>query len=69
MNKFQTPVSLHQGLSETKFNGDLVYRLKKIMGRTDFSDQFRKVLIRHKRIGHNLNVMRQSVCLVMNQSL
>ena len=39
------------------------------MGRTGFSDQFRKVKIRYmyKRIGHNLNVMRQSACLVINQ--
>ena len=33
---------LHQGLSEPELYGDLVYRVKKIMGRTDFSDQFRK---------------------------
>ena len=36
------------------------------MGRTDFSDQFRNIIIRHKRIGSDLNVMRQSVCLVIN---
>ena len=35
------------------------------MGRTDFADQFRKI-IRHKRIGYNLNDMRQSACLVIN---
>ena len=32
----------------------------------DFSDQFRKFIMRYKRIGYNLNVMRQSACLVMN---
>ena len=32
---------------------------------TDFSDQFRKIIIRHKRIGYDLNVMRQSSCLVV----
>ena len=57
---------LHQGLSELEFYGDLVYKFKKIMGRTDFSDQFRKIMIRQKRIGYDLNVMRQSVCLVIN---
>ena len=30
------------GLSEPEFYGDLVNKFKKIMGRTDFSDQFRK---------------------------
>ena len=34
---------------------------------TDFSDQFRKIIMRYKRIGYNLNVMRQSACLVINQ--
>ena len=32
----------------------------------DFSDQFRKTIMRYKRIGYNLNVMRQSACLVIN---
>ena len=36
------------------------------MGRTDFSDIFQKIIIRHKRIGYDLNVMRQSACLVIN---
>ena len=40
--------------------------LKKIRGITDFSYQFRKIIMRYKRIGYNLNVMRQSVCLVIN---
>ena len=50
---------LHQGISETEFYGDLVYIFKKIMDRTDFSDQSRKKMIRHKRIGYDLNVIRQ----------
>ena len=36
------------------------------MGRTDFSDQFRKIIIRHKLIGYDLNVMQQSACLFIN---
>ena len=39
---------------------------KTIMGRTGFSDQLRKIIIRHKPIGYDLNVMRQSACLVIN---
>ena len=30
------------------------------------SYQFRKIIIRHKRISYDLNVMRQSACLVIN---
>ena len=37
---------LHQGLSEPEFYGDLVYKFKKIVGRVDFSDQFRKIIVR-----------------------
>ena len=33
---------------------------------TNFSDQLRKITMRFKRIGYNLNVMRQSACLVIN---
>ena len=36
------------------------------MGTTDFSDQFRKIIIRHECIDHDLNVIRQSSCLVIN---
>ena len=57
---------LHQGLSEPEFNGDLVYKFKKIVGRADFSDQFKKIIVRYKRIGCNINIMRQSACLVFN---
>ena len=57
---------LHQGLSDLEFYGDLVYKFKKIVGRADFSDQFRKIIVRYKRIGYNINIMRQSACLVFN---
>ena len=33
---------------------------------TDFSEQFRKIIMLYKRIGYKLNVMRQSACLVIN---
>ena len=60
---------LHQGLSEPEFYGDLVYKFKKIVGRADFSDQFRKIIVRYKRIRYNINIMRQSACLVFKTSL
>ena len=41
-------------------------KFKKIVGRADFSDQFRKIIVRYKRIGYNINIMRQSACLVFN---
>ena len=35
------------------------------MGRTDFSEQFRK-MIHHKRFGYDSNAMRQSAVLAIN---
>ena len=58
---------LHQGLSEPEFYSDLVYKFKKIRGMIDFSDQLRKIIMRYKHIDYNLNVMRQSASLVINQ--
>ena len=56
---------MQQGLSEPEFYGDLLYKLKRNVSRADFSDQFRKVIMRNKRIEYNINVMRQSACLVV----
>ena len=55
---------LHQGLSEPEFYCDLVYKFKKIVGRADFSNQFKNIIVRYKHIGYNTNIMRQSACLV-----
>ena len=41
-------------------------QIQKIVGRADFSDQFRKIIVRYKRIGYKINIMRQSACLVFN---
>ena len=58
---------LHQGLSEPEFYGDLyINSKKKIVGRADFSDQFKKIIVRYKCIGYNINIMRQSACLEFN---
>ena len=57
---------LKEGLSEPEFYGDLVYKFKILKGINDFSFQFRKIITRYRRIGYNLNVMRQSACLVFN---
>ena len=57
---------LSEGLSETEFYGDLVYKFKKLIGSNDFSFQFRKIITLYRRIGYNLNVMRLSACLVFN---
>ena len=58
---------LQQGILESEFYGDLVYRFRKIVGKSNFSDQFRKLINRYKRIGYSLDIMRQTACLVVNR--
>ena len=48
---------LQQGISEPEFYGDLVYRFRKIVGKSNFSEQFRKLINRNKRIGYSLDCM------------
>ena len=58
---------LLQGISEPEFYGDLVLQSKKNCGEIHFfSEQFRKLINRYKRIGYNPYVMRQTACLVIN---
>ena len=52
---------LQQGISEPEF-----YRFRKIVGKSNFSEQFRKLINRYKRIGYSLDIMRQTACLVVN---
>ena len=56
---------LLQGLSEPEFYGDLVYKLRKIIGKYDFSYHFKKIIVRYK-IDYNIDVLRQTACLVVN---
>ena len=60
---------LRQGLSESEFYGDLVYKLKKIVGSNSFqfSAQFIKIMFHYEMVGHNINVLQQTACLVVNQ--
>ena len=57
---------LLQGLSEPEFYGDLVYKFRKVIGKNDFPYHFKKIIVRYKKIGYNINVMRQTACLVVN---
>ena len=50
---------------EPEFCGDLVYRFRKIIGKIDFPYHFKKIIVRYKKIGYNINVMRQTACLVV----
>ena len=57
---------LRHGLSEPEFYGDLVYKLKKIVGFNIFSAQFINIISHSKKIGCNIYVLQQTACLVVN---
>ena len=54
-----------QGISEKVSEyGDLVYKFKRIVGKPNFIDQFKNIIKRYIKVGYNLDVIRQSACLV-----
>ena len=55
-----------EGLSEPEFYGDLVYKSRKIIGKNDFPYHFKKIIVRYKKIGYNVDVLQQTACLVVN---
>ena len=61
-------ILLKQGILEPIFYGDLVYKFKRIVRKPNFSGQFKKIIKRYEKVGYYLDVMRQSACLVLNQS-
>ena len=48
------------------FDGDFVYKLKKIVGSNNFSEQFIKIISHYQKIGYNIIVLKQTACLVVN---
>ena len=70
ISKFQVGLKslLRQGLSEPDFYGDLVYKLKKIVGSNNFSAQFIKIISHYKKSGYTIklgvfNANQISMCL------
>ena len=57
---------LYRQVVGTDFYGDLVYKLKKIVGSINLSAQFIKIISDYKKIGYNINVLQQTACLVVN---
>ena len=45
--------------------GDLVYRIKRNVAKSNFAEQFKKLINRYKRVGYNPYIARQTACLVV----
>ena len=43
-----------------------MYKFGKIIGKYDFPYHFKEKIVRYKKIGYNLDVLRQTACLVVN---
>ena len=43
-----------------------MYKFRKIIGKYDFPYHLKKIIVRYKRIGYNIDVLRQTPCLVVN---
>ena len=50
---------LKQGISESIFYGDLVYKFKRIVEKPNYSNNFKKIIKCYKKVGYNL----ETVCM------
>ena len=46
---------LQQGISEPIFYGDLIYKFKRLIGKPNFSDKFKKIIKRYIKVGYNFD--------------
>ena len=63
---FELKTLLLQVLSEPEFYGDLMYKFRNVIGKNDVPYHFKKIIVRYKNIGYNIDVLRQTACLVVN---
>ena len=58
---------LLQGLSDPEFYGDMcINSKKKNSGKNDFPYQFKKIIVRYKKVGYNIEFLQQTACFVFN---
>ena len=70
MSKYNDGLKTHllKGLSEPEFYSDLVYKFRKVISINNFLYHFKKKIVRYKKIGYNIDVLRQTAYLVVIQS-
>ena len=60
---------LLQGLSQSEFYGDLVYKFRQIIGKNDFPYHFKKIIVRYKKIGYKMFCDRWHAWLLIQSRL
>ena len=58
---------LLQGLFESEFYGDLVYKFRKVIGKYDFPYHFKKIIVRYKKIGYNIDDRLRAWLLIQSR--
>ena len=53
-------------IEEPEFYGVLVNKFRKIIGKNNFPFHFKKIIVRYKKTGYNIDGLRQTACLVVN---
>ena len=43
-----------------------MHKFRKIIGKNNFLFNFKMIIVRYKKIGYKINVLRQTACLVVN---
>ena len=57
---------LRQGVAHPEFYGDVVYRLRKIVGHSQFSSLFVKIIKSFKKRNYNPTILQHTACLVVS---
>ena len=68
MSKYNVRFKTHllQGFSKPEFYGDLVFKFREIIGKNDLPHHCKKIIAHYKKIGYNIDVLRQTACLAVN---
>jgi hypothetical protein len=57
---------LRQGISQPGFYGDVIYKLRKILGHGNFSADFTKIIKRSIKRDYDPTILRHTACLVFD---
>jgi hypothetical protein len=70
INKYNTPLKtlLREGISHPEFYGDVVYKLRKIIGKPYFHQLFIKGIKKFIKKGYKSRILQHTACLVVDLS-
>ena len=43
-----------------------MYNFSKIISKNDFPYRFKKIIVRYRKVGYNIDTLRRTVCLIVN---